>query len=178
MSSRVRSRKKGISVMIGYVILISVALVMGAIVFAWIRSYVPAETAKCPDGTSLFIKSSVYDCDLDTLSFTIKNNGRFNVAGYFIHASNKTGQELAIIDLTEFITEGDPGPIKLNTGVKFHLSGENTVAPGEEADHEFSSLVDGDFYFLEIVPIRYQKDGVKTKVVSCSNSRIKYFLSC
>ncbi|HTY43911.1 MAG TPA: hypothetical protein VMC80_01590, partial [Patescibacteria group bacterium] len=57
-----KNSKKGVSEMIGYVILITIALVMGAIVFAWIKSYVPADSLTCPDGVSISVRDFNYDC--------------------------------------------------------------------------------------------------------------------
>jgi hypothetical protein len=48
--------KKGISVMIGYVLLVSAAIIMGAITYNWMKIYVPTnEDLKCPDGISIAI---------------------------------------------------------------------------------------------------------------------------
>ena len=67
--------------MIGYVLLVVIAIVMSMIVFQYIRTYVPKDIVECPGGISVFIQEAKYDCDADTLEVTIKNNGRFNVAG-------------------------------------------------------------------------------------------------
>ena len=66
--------------MIGYVLLVAIAIIMSMIVFQFIRTYVPKDIVDCPDGVSVFIQETEYDCDDDTLKVTIKNNGRFNIA--------------------------------------------------------------------------------------------------
>ena len=87
--------------MIGYVLLVAIAIIMSMIVFQFIRTYVPKDIVDCPDGVSVFIQEIKYDCDADTLDITIKNNGRFSIAGYFIHATTEEGQELATFDLSD-----------------------------------------------------------------------------
>ena len=59
--------------MIGYVLLITAALVMGAIVYQWLRTYVPTEVPECSEEISVFMKR--YSCDpgTDKLTITIKN---------------------------------------------------------------------------------------------------------
>src|SRR3989344_8392030 len=75
--------KKGLSVMIGYILLISMAITMSAIVYQWVKTYVPQDSIECKDGVSLFVQGYNYDCGADTLNLNLKNNGRFDLAGYF-----------------------------------------------------------------------------------------------
>lgn len=172
--------KKGISVMIGYVILIAIAIVMGTIVYAWLKSYVPAEISKCPDGTSIFVKNFVYDC-ANSLTLTLKNNGRFSLTGYFIHATDSPNQELATDDLSPYLmTGGGYEGFKMNSWIKFTQGGENTLLPGSEIDQTFQ-FPEGQFnklVFLEIIPAIYQTENSKTMFLTCSNSRIVQAFNC
>ena len=45
---------------IGYVLLISMAVAMSIIVYQWLSTYVPKDTPKCPDDTSLTITELVF----------------------------------------------------------------------------------------------------------------------
>ncbi len=67
------------------------------------KSYVPKDTIDCPDGVSIFITdSSCIENITDNtyeLRLNIKNNGRFDIGGFFIHATNSSNQTLATIDL-------------------------------------------------------------------------------
>ena len=69
--------KKAVSVIVGYVLLISFAIVIGVIVYQWMKTYVPKEDINCPDGTSLFIKRYEYTPELLTLY--LKNNGKCDI---------------------------------------------------------------------------------------------------
>jgi hypothetical protein len=95
----VKKNKKGLSVIIGYVLLMVVSIVMSVIVYQWLKTYVPKDTAACDDGTSMFIQEATYNCTSGILTVTVKNNGRFSIDGYFIHASNKSAEKIGTIDL-------------------------------------------------------------------------------
>ena len=70
-----RLSKRGVSVVIGYVLLVSVAVVLGGVMYAWMKSYVPKESLDCPEGSALSIKSYVYNCsDPSRINLTIVNN--------------------------------------------------------------------------------------------------------
>jgi len=168
--------------MIGYVILITLAVVMGGIVYTWMKSYVPPEIeeGECDEGVSLFIPDSSCDIYEDEgslqLHLTIKNNGRFNIGGYFIYAANETDQEIATIDLSRGIISGQA---HLNPGVKF-AGGKNSFLPTNKAEHlfifdnpEFNNLTS-----IELVPIRWQTQDENEKVIACSSARIRESITC
>ena len=169
--------------MIAYVILVSIALVMAGIIYAWLTTFVPKTPQECPDGSSISVKDIEYDCSLNILNLSLKNNGRFSLGGYFIHASNVSGQELAILDLTQYFSDSEPPGegLTVNPGIKFHSYGQNTLPPNNYVTHIFnlSSSPSGTLYSLEITPFRYETDGSKTKLVSCTNARItNYKIVC
>src|SRR3989344_4241665 len=99
--------KKGLSIMIGYVLLIVIAIVMSVVVYQWIKTYVPKDAPQCPDGVAIFAKDIKYICEDDTLKITMRNNGRFDVAGYYLRATKTAEQELATEDLSDFFSSGD-----------------------------------------------------------------------
>lgn len=174
-SSRLKkSNKKGVSIMIGYVLLVTTAIIMGVIIYQWIKTYVPSDTLECPDGVSLFIKQYSYDCNNSELSLTLKNNGVFSVAGYFIYGSNKTDQELATTDLSNYTNSGE------GKGGTVLLAMENSFDPNQEITNVFnlpnSSL--GRIYSIDIIPIRFQEENNKRRFVSCGNSKIKEIINC
>lgn len=183
MSLQVKS-KKGISIMIGYVILITIAVVMGTIVYAWLKSYVPTNVSKCPDGTSIFVKDFTYDCK-NSLNVTIQNNGRFSIAGYYIHSADSPTQELATDDLSTYL-KTTPNPpyqgVIENAWIKFSSGGVNTLIPEHHINQTFQFPV-GTFanplVFIEITPTMYEEDDKgKIQFYTCSNSRIRQDFIC
>ena len=164
-----QKNRKGVSLMIGYILLMTIAVVMGILVYNWIKTYVPKEGLACPDEVSIFIEKAVYYEAEFILDVTIKNNGNFNIAGYFIHATNSSEQELAIIDLSEYTPggEGKGGAVLLGMG-------ENSFKPNQKREDEFnlSGTGIGTIYSVEIIPVRYQEEDNKLRFVSCGNARV------
>ncbi len=163
--------KKGISIMIGYVLLISAAIVMSAFVYKWMKSYVPKESLKCPEGVSVFIKE--IKCENFTggftMNITLKNTGRFNIGGYFIHASADTGKSIDISPYTPY-GKGKGG------SVMFSNFGENPLKPNEEITLVFnfsSGAPLNEIYSVDIIPIRFQIENNKKRLASCGDARIR-----
>ena len=167
-------KKKGVSIMVGYVLLVTCAIIIGVVVYQWVKTYVPADALECPEGTSIFIKEYTYDCDNSELSLTLKNNGLFNTAGYFIHATNEEGQELATIDLSNYtlLGEGKGGTVLFSTGNSFKPNDEETNI------FELSGSEIGQIYSIEIIPVRFQEEDGKNRFVSCGGSKVEEKISC
>lgn len=162
--------------MIGYIFLITVTIVISTIVFQQLKTYVPTETLECPEGVSVFLKETTYDCVNKELNITLRNNGRFSVAGYFITATDDPGKKLATIDLSKYTELGK------NRGgiVLFDFLSENSMGPNKEMKNVFnlSNSSVSQFYSLSIIPIRYQEIENRNRIVSCSEARVEETLSC
>lgn len=170
-----KKNKKAISPMIGYVLLITFAVVIGAAVFAWMKTYVPRDAASCPDETSLFLKDYSYNCSSQILEITLVNNGKFNIGGYFIKAANSTEQSLAAKDLSPFVLGETAGNL-----VKF-MGIENSFKPGDsDSLNTFNLSVSGfgTLYSVEIVPVRWQVENNKKLLVQCTDAKVKEMLNC
>jgi hypothetical protein len=178
MSSRARRDKRGLSIIIGYVLLIAISIVMSVLVYAWLKTYIPKEAPQCSEGSSVFIKDIFYDCANQQLNITLKNNGKFGINGYFIHASNKSGEELATIDLSPKIIGG--GEVYGNS-IAFMLVEENFLSPDEPNNiitSSFNTAGYGTLYKIEIIPTRLEEIDKKKRLVSCSNAKIEEDLTC
>jgi len=168
-------KKKGISAVIGYILLITFAIIISALLYQWLRSYVPRESLECPDGVSLFLKDYIYDCTGENIHITLKNNGRFNIAGYFIHATNRPDQKLATINLIDY-TDAEKGHGAILLGDE----NNNTIEPGEEIGNDFDLTGSdiGRIYSLQIIPVRWQEAENRIKFVSCGKAKIEEELIC
>jgi hypothetical protein len=172
-----RINKQGVSVMIEYVLLVTVAIIMGALVYAWIKSYVPTETLACPDGVSMAVSDFKYDC-ANSLNITIKNTGRFSLAGYFIRAANSSGQDLAAIDLGSALNSNFGG-YSVGSEILFHQEGGNSLLPDNSISQTFQIPAGtGKIYFIELTAARYQTQDNKDRFVTCSDSTIKQEFIC
>lgn len=180
--------RKGISLVIGYILLITISIVMSIIVFQWLRTYVPTESPKCSDGTSVFIKNIQYDCTPgnEKLGITVKNNGRFSVNGYFIHASDNPNPEaLATIDMSSKITDGGDVYGYTNS-IIFAVTEENYLTPNEhnitKSSFDVTKYCPCDpgtkLTKIEIIPTRVQEVDNKKRLVSCTDAKIEEVLTC
>lgn len=170
------SDKRAVSIMVGYVLLVTSAIIMGVVVYQWIRTYVPTEALECPDGVSIFLKEYSYDCSLEELSITLKNNGRFNLAGYFIHATNNSNQTLATIDLSNYTPLGEG-----KGGTVLFIGTTNSFEPSDEPIIHTFDLSDsgiGQVYSVEIIPVRFQEEEGKTRFASCGNAKVEEIINC
>jgi hypothetical protein len=170
--------KRGISIVIGYVLIIVISIVMSALVYQWLKTYVPKDAAACPDGTSMFIKQTTYDCTTGILTVTVKNNGRFGLDGYFIHASNRSDEKLSTID----ISNNFMGSLALISGseVRFFLL-ENGLSPESDSNTNteiFNVSSYGRLYKIELIPVRIQIVERKKLVASCTAAKTEEVLSC
>ncbi|MFH1787515.1 MAG: hypothetical protein ABH811_01880 [archaeon] len=178
-----KRNKKGVSIMIGYVLLVAFAVIMGIVVYQWIKTYVPKQGLECPEGVSLFIKDYNYDCTNKILTLNLINTGRFNIDGYYVYATNNSNQVLAANDISKFAS----GDIFLVNRIVFDEFDENSFMPNEEVDHSFDLSESGflvdpssnqQIYSIEIIPTRSQIKENKKRIVSCDQSKVKEIVSC
>ncbi len=168
--------KKGISVMVGYVLLVVFLIIISGLVYVWLKTYIPKQALECPDGTSLFIKEASFDSGTSQLILTLKNNGRFDIAGYFIHAANSSEQELATIDLSNYLNESQAGTIFGNS-VLFFESEDNLFEPDFEVNHVFDIPSEiGELYSVRLIPTRFQESDGKERFASCSDCRVEQII--
>lgn len=173
--------KKGMSVIIGYVLLVVAGLVMGSLVYVWMKTYVPQEEIECPEGISIYIKEA--NCYLDNgqtkLNLTLKNSGRFSLGGFYIHATNKVTQEIASRNLVEFVADSSKkfsDSLRFESAASIALDELNTFAPNEEANFLFN--LNEEIFSIEIKPTRHQEIDQRVRFVSCSAAKVKETIKC
>ena len=171
-----KKNKKAVSVLIGYVLLVVFAIILSVGVYTWLKSYVPTQTLTCKDGISLSIKSSTFNATgARELNVTLKNNGRFSVAGYFLYATNSSNQNLAAIDLSPYFNQSKSGSATLvGNSIMFYLDASDSFAPGQQASHIFDIPAKlGVLEYLRVVPALYQNDSNnRNRFTSCSQDAI------
>jgi len=158
---RIKS-KRGLSVVIGYVLLVVAILAMSIIVYSWLKSYVPKDTVECPDGVGVIIRD--LECNSGVVNFTVDNSGRFSVAGFFIKATTSSEQEVATLDLSTLCG------YDVDNVVLFAGSEENNLGVGVESE-EFRCNLDETIYAVEFTPLRY--DVQSGRDVTCSKARVR-----
>jgi len=175
--------KKALSVMVGYILLITFGIVLSIIVYTYLKTYLPKEFPKCPEGVSLFIEE--LNCTQNStsenfeLNLTLKNNGKFNLAGYFIHATNESSQEIATIDLSQKVVQKTPVPAIVGNSVIFTKTSEdvNFLKPNNQVTHYFINITQ-NLSQIEIIPIRYETKTANSKLASCGDAIILEKVAC
>lgn len=88
MNNLSQLNKRGVSIMVGYVLLISIAVALSTAVFFYLKLYLPSDKQECYqdiklviDSVSCKIASSSRD---STVSINFTNKGLFSVDGVFI----------------------------------------------------------------------------------------------
>ncbi|NCN51480.1 hypothetical protein GW931_00510 [archaeon] len=171
-----KKNKKAISAMVGYVMLITFGIIMSVIVYNYLKTYVPKDLADCPDGTSIFVKE--YTCVDGWLNITLKNNGKFNYAGYYIHGANYSNQTIATINLVKNFYNSSDGLAqpRVDSYILFTAGNENYMKPKTEVYHSF--LLDNNLELIEITPVRFQQEGNSVRFVSCGKSKTREEIIC
>ncbi len=177
--------KKGISPMIGYILLIVFAIIISASVFQWMRTYLPAQTVECPEGVSIFISEATYEGDTQRLNITLRNNGRHSISGYFVYTRNATetlatnlvskdfvsgkfgGESNRVFgDVRDFVYFLDMPP---RVGEGLPPAGKNNFYPGNQTTNIFS-VSEHEPFEVRILPVRFETVGTRSILTRCSNA--------
>ncbi|MCK5611760.1 hypothetical protein KAR91_58365 [Candidatus Pacearchaeota archaeon] len=175
----INMNKSGVSGMVGYVLLIGIVMSIGTFLYVFLQSYVPQEEILCSDGAAISILS--YECEMVgvndyRLSLTLKNSGRFNLAGYNIYATNDTNQIVATMDLSSLLIANDR--TKWSQGQEIFYYGLKDIETSESFDQIFENIPD-EIFSVDITPImEIVDDKKKIHTVSCGNAKIKERLEC
>lgn len=176
MLKRTRNRKgkKGISEMIAYVILISIALGVAAGIYAWIdfvgKSAVSAPV-DCEDGTSIAFEGCEINTVIGTISFKIKNNGRFNIYGVIVRVGNDTAK----VPL-ELLIPAD-GQLKAGSYIFMNSKGLET---GQSLDAVFTNKNSGGNVDISKIKVAQIQPFImeKKKIVCIESSMPPIQLDC
>lgn len=166
------NNKKGVSILVGYVLLITIAIIMAGVVYTWLKSYVPQDSIECPDGISVFIKN--VECGIKDgkyfLDLSIENNGRFEFDGYFIKVAESETMQIAVKDISKSLVSGGSsagGVVRFSKPLK----------AGETATIAKFNL-DKPIYFLEVMPVIYETVDNQIRQVSCGKAQVKENVNC
>ncbi|MDD5699844.1 MAG: hypothetical protein PHH00_01465 [Candidatus Nanoarchaeia archaeon] len=177
-----RKNKRGVSEIIGYILLIAIVVVVSIFVFQWLKSYVPQSALTCPDGTAVSVPEYDYDCTNNILNFTLQNQGTFTIDGYFIHASNESEEGIANRDLTPYYM-GDKNNRTFG-GILFEIY---SIEPGQSESAndntfnlnlKFPAIKNGTLKKMEIIPIKYVEYKGKQRIASCGDAKISIPVEC
>jgi|SRR3989344_3697563 len=169
--------KKGDSILIGYILLIVLAVTIVATIYPTLKKLIPKDEIKCPEGVSVTVES--YSCEStpesgNDFTITIKNSGRFSIAGVYIRGAGAE-EEIATYNLFES---------------KKNLAGEsleywpenavdNSIASGDPLSAfpnplDYTGLPSKTaLEMVEILPFRIENQDGKNRFILCTDARIK-----
>ncbi len=164
---QIQVNKKAVSLIVSYVLLISIGLSIAGLVFGWLKFYTNiGEPEKCPDGVSLIIMDSSYHAgslgsgELD-FNITLQNRGRFDIGGYVIRVNNRSGSSVGIFELYSSLNEVDM----------------QKMVPGNSFSHSFNYTDLGEYgkiCFVEVQPFIIDKNNqtgyctqISTRIIDC-----------
>ena len=169
MSKQIRKRnqrKKGLSEMLSYVILIAITVGLSIAVFALVKSLSNVSAAAdCDEGTSLIITDQ--KIVLNKMTLTLRNNGRFNIDGVIIAVSNQTEREPTI-----YLWQDD----SQQEGIHGQAYFPNLLLPGKEEFAVFSNIDSNQITYdlRDLKSVQIQPFVIrKNERVMCKNAVIK-----
>jgi hypothetical protein len=175
---KLKKNKKGLSIMIGYVLLITFAIIMSTVIYQQLKSYTPKDKLECGDGISMYIQEAecIKDGERYGLNLTLKNNGKFGITGYYIRGEDDPNKESIYADLSSFFVTGDSS-LQFGNSIQFVSNKDNAFYPNDDPKLNKYSLPN-KIYSLEIIPLIYKIEENKKRLVSCSDSIIHEKINC
>jgi hypothetical protein len=174
--------KKAVSEMVGYVLLVIIAVSISSIVFVYLRYYVPNDSVpNCPNDINLIVEKVT--CEITSsgspqINLTLVNKGLFSVNAFYLRVGNSTKPKVSI---------NDPIKIKAASGFYFNISDVNKgLLPGESFNHLYteqpyglSFLAKDGIYEISIEPAAYVTSSKgKKSLALCKDSIITQKISC
>ena len=147
--------------MIGYVLLVVIAVGLSVAVYAYLKIYIPKTDLKCPEDVHLILKT--YQCNIDsrgaTLVLELQNKGFRSVNAAYIRMGNSSRQYRELLNSTVAL------------GINL-VPGNSTNMTHFTASPQFRKPGD---YVLEIEPAIIKS---KTETILCNEATITQTITC
>jgi len=165
-----KKNKKAISILVSYVLLITLAIALAAGTYYFLRTYAekPLPEEACPEGTNIVVEN--YSCMDGKLDIKIKNRGLHAVTGVYIKISNETDSEF-LYDLWDMSSRYDP-----NCNIANNCTYCFSLDPGQECSAE--NIPYSNYYdkITRIMILPYKKEETYTRL--CKNAVVSLPVNC
>ena|SRR3989344_2555949 len=169
---RLLQQVRGDSVVIGYVLLIVLAVGMAAAVYSYLKFYVPKDQPQCPDGVSLIVKNASCSSGEGKFDITLVNRGLFTVHGAYIKVGDKGKVYKTTINCPNSSNLGFGScSLYFNDGLNF-----DPLEPNEIWSKSFSHNLSSGEKDIEIEPIVFV--GNNNTRVLCEKAIITRSIEC
>ena len=161
----INKNKRGVSVMVAYVLLIVIAIGISAGVYSFLKVYVPKDQAQCPEDVRLITQN--FSCDsgqTNPLTISFANKGLFSVDAVYVRIARSERKIRQLIN--------DPKDLKPTEVDKFFID----LPPGQSLTESYKATpVEGPGnYTLEIQPAVYDGDILAI----CENAVVTQNIVC
>lgn len=157
-----KKNKKAISEIVGYTILIVIAVSLSILVYSFLRLYIPKEKVTCEEDIRLIIQD--YTCENGMLNLTITNKGLFKAGAFYLRFEDKDNGLKNQTNPDDFLLYGPNNTQNLNPGESYSTNIYNLTKYG------FEDINPEGNYSLELQPAIL----VEKKIVVCENAIINY----
>jgi hypothetical protein len=158
MEKNLLHNDKGVSLMIGYVLLIVIAVSISVGVFFYLKLYLPSEQQQCPKDVSLVIDS--VSCENDVVLISLTNRGLFSLDGVQI----RIGDASRLVKT--FLNE--------ENGFIFFGDSDLELIPGEDWNSPGYNYQGSGIQEIEVEPTM----AIENKIVLCNNAVASKIVDC
>ena len=165
-------KKRGLSEMVGYAILIVIAIGLSVLVYAFLKLYIPKDAPQCQQGVSLKVQEatcSYSNKGYGKLEIKLHNNGLFDVHAAYIRI-REDNRKIGV-----WINNPEDSRVRV-TDFYLYKGSERKLSPGETSDSIdlfTSKIYNKGNYILEIQPAQFHGNYLAT----CENTII-YPIEC
>src|SRR3989338_10255613 len=179
IAGKKRAGKRGVSEIVSYVLLIVIAISISALVYVWLKAYVPQEKNTCPDEVSLIIKDHCFKSvgGNSYINITLENKGTYTVDAVNIKIAKELETPTKKVIPTYLLGGGkNPPPYEtLNPDLKgTTYLGINGLSPGREKSLLLDYTEYGTITKVQITPIVFQAKSREkaTEFIFCNKAII------
>lgn len=175
MNRLLRPTKGGESVILGYVLLVVLAIGMSAAVYAYLKWYIPKNQPQCPEGASLIITNT--SCDGSTFTISVLNKGLFSINGSYIKVGTHGRTYKTVVNCPGPDQRAPACQLYFNAGPPAYLT--RPLHPGESWTRSFAYNGTGD-QEIELEPLVIadgSSAGNRSRVL-CANAIVTTSVRC
>ena len=171
MRGLLQKDRRGVSVVIGYVLLIAMALGISGAVYAFLKFYVPKDVPQCPLDVNIIVTNM--SCSAEHFEITLSNKGLFSVDGVYI--------KLGVPGETYRSTINCPTSTSAST-CKIYFAQYNSIEysrglkPDQTWSADYSYEPFGDVE-VEVTPLMFVGGSNYTQAI-CTNAIIRTTVKC
>ncbi len=149
-----KKTKKGVSLILSYVLLVVIALALALGVYTWLKFIAGGaeDIEECPEGVSLILQEYKCFSGAKIIELTLRNKGRFNIDGSIIKGTANKSQDawfnLKLVDNSNVQELAVPGTYKF----------PSPLAPDASQVYNFSYAGLGTLEKVGIIPIQIHEN--------------------